>query len=107
MKIAISSTGKNLNDQVADVFGRCPYFVLAEVEGEKIVKTESVENSNEAQASGAGIATAQLMADNKVDLVIAKNVGPKAMEALNQFKINIYSGDGTVEEALNNFLTKK
>lgn len=107
MKIAISSTGKNLNDQVAETFGRCPYFIFAEIKEGTIISTEEKINETENQASGAGIAAAQLMADNKIETVIAKNVGPKALEALNQFGIKVYTGEGTVKEAINNFIAKK
>jgi predicted Fe-Mo cluster-binding NifX family protein len=106
MKIAISSVGQNLEDAVADVFGRCPYFILAEVEDQKIVKTEVLKNESGNQNSGAGIAAVQLITDNGVEVVIAKNVGPKAMEALKKFNIQVYNGNGTITEAVRDFITK-
>jgi predicted Fe-Mo cluster-binding NifX family protein len=106
MKIAISSTGNDLNAAVADVFGRCPYFILAEIEEQKIIKTEALKNISGEQTSGAGIAATQLMADNEVEAVIAKNVGPKAMEALKKFNIQVYNGNGTVAEAVRGFIAK-
>lgn len=44
MKIAIGSTGKDINSNVDVVFGRCPFFIIAEVEDKKIVRIEAIEN---------------------------------------------------------------
>ena len=107
MKIAISATGKELSDNVADVFGRCPYFILAEVAEGKIITSEVLENEAGNQAGGAGVAAAQLVVDKKAEAVIAKNVGPRATDVLNQFGIKVYNGEGTVEEAVLNFFAKK
>ncbi|HOH04495.1 MAG TPA: NifB/NifX family molybdenum-iron cluster-binding protein, partial [Candidatus Pacearchaeota archaeon] len=32
MKIAISSTGKNLQDEIDARFGRCSYFLIVEID---------------------------------------------------------------------------
>ena len=100
MRIAVSSTGKTINDSVSDVFGRCPYFIIAEIEDKKIKKTEAIENENREQMSGAGVSAAQLMAEKDVEIVIAKNVGPRALDVLKQFNITIHSAQGTVKQAL-------
>ncbi len=107
MKIAISSTDKNIESNVSDVFGRCPYFIIAEVEDQKIGKTEAIENKNTEQMSGAGISTAQLIAEKDVKAVITGNVGPRALDVLNQFNIEIYSGEGIIKEVLQKFIDGK
>ena len=107
MKIAISSTGKNLTDNVSEVFARCPYFIVAEVEDGKVQKTEVIENKTANQLGQAGISAAQLMAEKNIKAVIAKNVGPRALDVLNQFKIGIYAGDGTIKEVLQEFIDGK
>jgi len=107
MKIAISSTGKELTDNVSEVFARCPYFVIAEVEGGKIQKTEVIENKIANQLGQAGISAAQQMAEKDIKVVITKNVGPRALEVLNQFKIDIYTGDGMIEKVLQEFVEGK
>lgn len=38
MKIAVSSIGEGLNSKVSEVFGRCPYLIIAEIENQKIKK---------------------------------------------------------------------
>jgi len=107
MKIAISSTGQKLTDNVSDVFARCPYFFVAEIEDGKIQKTEVIENKIANQMGGAGISTGQLMAEKDIKAVITKNVGPRALDVLNQFKIDIYAGDGTIEKVLQEFIDGK
>jgi len=107
MKIAISSVGKNIESKVSDIFGRCPYFIIAEIENKKIGKTEAIKNESTDQMSGAGIATAQLIAEKNVRAVITGNVGPRALDVLKQFKIEIYSGEGIVKDVLQAFIEGK
>lgn len=107
MKIAISSTGKKFTDNVSEVFARCPYFIIAEIENEKIQKVETIENKIVNQLGQAGISAAQLMAEKDIKAVITKNVGPRALDVLNQFNIGIYYGDGTIEKVLQEFIDGK
>jgi len=107
MKIAVSSTGENLTDSVSEVFARCPYFIIAEVENGKIKKVEAIKNESENQMGGAGISAAQLMAEKNVNAVIAKNVGPRALDVLKQFNIGIYYGDGAIKKVLQEFIDGK
>ena len=41
MKVAISSTDKNIESNVSEVFGRCPYFIIAEINKEGKIMTKS------------------------------------------------------------------
>lgn len=107
MKIAVSSTDKNIESNVSDVFGRCSYFIIAEIKDNKIEKTEAIKNESTDQNSGVGISTAQLMAEKDVNAVITGNVGPRALDVLNQFNIEIYSGQGTVKDVLQDFIDKR
>lgn len=107
MKVAISSTGENLTDNVSEVFARCPYFIIAEVENGKIERTEVIKNKSAYQTSGAGVSAAQLIAEKNVEVVITKNIGPRAFDVLKQFNINIYSGSGVVKEILQEFINGK
>ena len=107
VKVAISSMDKNINGNVADVFGRCSYFIIAQVEQGKIGETKVIENGNINQISGAGVSAAQLIAEQKVEAVISKNMGPRAVDVLTQFNIEIYSGEGAIKEVLQKFIDKK
>lgn len=107
MKIAISSTGKNIESNVSDVFGRCPYFIIAEIEDGKIKKTEAIKNESADQLGGAGISAARLMAEKGVNAVITGSTGPRALDVLRQFKIEIHSGNGVVKDVLREFADGK
>ena len=107
MKIAVSSIGKNLTDNISEVFARCPYFIIAEIENQEIKRTEIIENKSTEQMGGAGISAAQLMAEKDVKAVITKNAGPRALDVLKQFNIGIYYGDGTIKEVLQEFIDGK
>ena len=104
VKIAVSSTEKHFNGKVSDVFARCPYFVIAEIENQEIKKFEAIKNESENQMGGAGISAAQLMAEKNVNTVITKNMGPRALDVLKQFNIAIYYGDGAIKKVLREFI---
>ena len=78
-KIAVSSTGDNLDAQVDPRFGRCAYFIFVDTD---TLKYEAVQNPNVSAASGAGIQTAQLVANKEVEAVLTGNVGPNAFQTL-------------------------
>jgi len=104
MKIAISSNGKDLESEVSEVFARCPYFIIAEIEEGKIKSFEAIKNEVSDRMGGAGIFAAQLMAEKNVNAIITGNVGPRAFDVLSQFKIKVYQAKGTVKEALEKFI---
>jgi len=107
MKIAVSSTGKNLSSQVDEIFGRCPYFLIVEIDDKKVKGFEAIENKNVNQMDGAGIATAQMVAEKNVSAVIAGSVGPRALDVLKQFDIQVYSGTGLAKEVTQKFIEGK
>lgn len=107
MKIAVSSESNDISDNVSDIFGRCPYFIIAEINNQKIEKTEAIENKSTDQTSGAGVSTAQLMAEKDVNIVITGNAGPRALDVLGQFNIEVYSGKGVIKEVLQEFIDGK
>lgn len=107
MKVAVSSIGKSLESKVSTLFGRCLYFIIAEVENRKIRKIEAVENMSAGQRGGAGISAAREIAEKGVKAVITGNLGPRASDVLKQFKIEAYKGSGSVNDALEKFMAGK
>ena len=109
MKVAVSSTGKDLDSNVSNIFGRCQYFIIAEIENKRITKTEAIENTSAKQIGGAGISAAQTVAEKDVKSVITGNIGPRAFSVLGQFNIEVYNGSGckSVKEALQKFIDGK
>jgi len=107
MKIAVSSSGNNIESEVDIRFGRCPYFIIVEVEDKAIKSFEALENRATAQVGGAGISAAEIVANKNVNAVISGNVGPKAFSVFQQFNIEVYKGVGTVKKAVEDFLEGK
>ncbi len=107
MKIAISSTGKTLESDVDARFGRCPYFLIVEIENKEIENIKAIENTAKEQMGGAGITAGEIVSNEKVDAVIANNLGPRAFSVFEQFKIKVYSGEGKIKDVVQNFIEGK
>ncbi len=107
MKIAVSAAGKGMDSPVDVRFGRCPNFVIVELEKKKIKSSKDVENTAVAQMGGAGLTAAELVANQDVKAVITGNMGPRAFAVFHQFGIKVYRGSGTVKEAVDKFADNK
>ena len=101
MRIAVSASGSTLDSNVDPRFGRCPYFVIADTDSGE---SEAVENASAASSQGAGISTAQMMAEKQVGAVLTGNCGPNAYQTLNAAGIDVITGvSGTAREAIESF----
>jgi len=101
MRIAISATGTNLDADVDPRFGRCPYFIIVDLETERV---EVVPNEYTVAGGGAGISTAQMVANAGVNVVLTGNVGPNAYQVLRAAGIQVVTGvSGKVKDALEAF----
>ena len=107
MKIAISSTGKTLENEVDTKFGRCPYFLIVEIENKKIKNFKAIENTATAQSGGAGITAGEIVAKQKVDAIITINLGPRAFSVFEQFGIKIYQKQGKIKDVVQDFIEGK
>lgn len=103
MKICISSIGKNLSSSMDQRFGRCAYFLI--VDFTKEGKFEVIKNTGTQAQHGAGVTAAQIVADQKVDVVISGNFGPNAYLVLSQTGIKCYTAPNfmSVKKALESF----
>jgi predicted Fe-Mo cluster-binding NifX family protein len=103
MKIAISSQGKTLDSKVDPRFGRAKGFVVYDLDTGSTEYASNDQNLNIPQ--GAGIQTAQNVAQTGAQAVITGNIGPKAFSALKQGNITMYLfTDGTVAEAIDAYI---
>ena len=107
MKIAISSTGNNLESELDARFGRCNYFLIVEIENNKIKDFKAIENTAKDQMGGAGIVAGEIVAKQKVDAIITANLGPRAFSVFEQFGIKTYQGEGKIKKVVQDFLDKK
>jgi len=99
MKIAISTSGSDLNAPLNPRFGRATRFIIYETETGTFELADNSKNLNATQ--GAGIQAAQNAASTGVAAVITGHCGPKAFRVLSASKIALYpSTAATVQEAL-------
>lgn len=105
MKIAVTSTGPTLDDQVEARFGRCPYFLVVDTDS---MQFEAVENPNISLGGGAGIQSAQMMAESGVSYVLTGNCGPNAFQVFGQVGVQVVVGvSGPVRKAVEDFKSGK
>lgn len=98
MKIAITSSGDNLDSQIDPRFGRCQYFVIVDPD---TMDFEAMQNESAMASGGAGIQAAQTIVNVGINAVITGNVGPNAFEVLSAAGIETMTGaSGTVRHAL-------
>lgn len=101
MKIAISSTGRDLDSQIDPRFGRCAYFVIVETED---MSYGAFDNESISLSGGAGIQAAQFVASEGVKAVITGNAGPNAMNTLSAAGVEVCTGQcGTVREVVERY----
>lgn len=87
MKIAIPLDKKTLESPVCISFGRTPGFLIYDTETEECV---FFDNSAAQSTGGAGIKAAQIIVDNRADVLLTPRLGENAAAVLNAAEINIY-----------------
>lgn len=87
MKIAVTSTGKELTSDVDPRFGRAAYFIIVDSATLEFEVIENTQNLNLPQ--GAGIQAGKTILNSKAEVLITGNCGPKAFKVLNEAKIKI------------------
>jgi len=101
MKIAITASGSDLSSSVDPRFGRCPFFLLVDTD---TMEFEAVENSNVSAMSGAGIQSAQFIANKEAKALLTGSCGPNAFQTLQAAGVEVIVGvTGTVQEAVQKF----
>ncbi|MCR4431828.1 MAG: NifB/NifX family molybdenum-iron cluster-binding protein [Tepidanaerobacteraceae bacterium] len=101
MKVAVTSSGSDLDSMVDERFGRCRYFIFADSDTKQF---EAVENEYASGAHGTGVQVAQFIADKKASALITGNVGPNAMRVLMESGIEVYTAHSmSVKQALEHF----
>ena len=102
MKIAITTSGNNLNASLDGRFGRAPKFLIYDLDTKTFEIIDNEQNLNAAQ--GAGIQSAQNIARLGAGALITGHCGPKAFRVLAAAGIKIYiTSAATVAEALDQY----
>jgi len=99
-KIAVTAVAPSLDAAVDPQFGRCPYLLLVDAEGETF---EALKNTN-AAGGNAGVQAAEMIAAKGVQVLLTGKCGPSASEALAAEGIQVVPGcSGTVRAVVGQF----
>gem|GEM_PF-658004 len=101
MRVCITSSGPSLDSEMDPRFGRCQYFLFVDPQS---LEMEALENPNIGASGGAGIQSAQFVANKGVEAIITGQVGPNAFATLQAAGMKILVGaSGKVREVLEKY----
>lgn len=102
MRVAITSTGNNLQSLIDPRFGRCACFVIYDT---NTGSTEFIPNPNVDAIDGAGPASVQLVASRDVSKVVSGEFGIKIKSLFDSLKIQmiLIKEKKTIEEIIELF----
>ena len=104
MRIAVTSQGCTVDDEVDPRFGRARTFLIVDSETNAMEVVDNEQNLQAAQ--GAGIQAARLVAERGAEVVITGHCGPRAYQTLSAAGIKVVVGaEGKVQEAVDGFVT--
>jgi len=102
MKIAISSTGEDLDSKIDLRFGRAFGFIIYDLDTDEFSFANNVQNLEASQ--GAGIQAAQTVVNLDAGALITGHCGPKAFKVLSAADIKIYVGaEGSIKDVIEKF----
>jgi predicted Fe-Mo cluster-binding NifX family protein len=107
MRIAISTeTNNGLESQIAQHFGRCPYFALVDVDGQEVQSIQVVENPYY-----AGHQVGQVPAfvhEQKANVMLSGGMGGRAIQFFQEYGVEVATGaSGTVRSTLVDYFAGK
>ena len=106
MKIAVTSTGRDLDSTVDPRFGRAAYILIVDSENFELEVLDNKENVH--ALKGAGIQAARMVSEKAAEILLTGYCGPNAFKALKAAEIGVANdASGTVREAVNAYLDGK
>jgi predicted Fe-Mo cluster-binding NifX family protein len=94
---------KGLDSMVFEHFGHAPYYLIVEIDDEEIKDVNVIENIY-SREHGPGLVP-KFLADNGVQVLICRGIGPRAIEFFESFGIHVIRGAyGRVRDVLEKYL---
>jgi len=89
MKIAFTTSGKDLESPLDTRFGRAPGFLVYDVDS---AATEFIDNQQSLDAAqGAGIQAAEIVVRSGAQAVVTGHCGPKAFRVLSAAGVKVFN----------------
>lgn len=106
MKIAVTSTGTDLDAEVDPRFGRARYIIVVDSD---TLDFEVLDNSENVNAlKGAGIQAASMLSEKGAEVLLTGFCGPNAFKTLSAANIGVANdASGTVREAVKAYIDGK
>ena len=104
MRVAVSADESNgLDSVVSPHFGRCPYFVLVDLEGQEVKAVQSIANPYYAHHQPGQVPG--FIHDQGTDVMLTGGMGGRAIAFFQQYGIQAATGaSGSVRYALEQYL---
>lgn len=104
MRVAVSVDDHNgLDSVVSPHFGRCPYYVLVDLDGQEAKQVNVVSNPNYGRHAPGTVPT--FIQNQGANVMLAGGMGRRAIALFEQYGIQAASGaSGTVRHALEQYL---
>lgn len=104
MRIAVSANqNKGLESAVGAHFGRCPYFVLVDVEEGKVQAVQTIDNPYYSQHQPGQVPG--FIRSQEADVMLSGGMGGRAVAFFQQYGIQPVTGAaGTVGQSVERFL---
>ena len=105
MKIAVAAEdNKGLEAALSQHFGRCPYYILVDVDNDEIGEVRALENPFYESHGQPGEVPAFIKSTG-AHVIIAGGMGPKAIGFFEQYGIQVVTGvSGVVQEVIRLYL---
>ena len=107
MKIAVCAKENNSDTTIDSRFGRAAFFAVYDSNTKEINFIPNTQNMQAAQ--GAGIQAAQTVVDSDATVLLANNIGPKAMKVFKLESVQVYkvSSDTKLMDAITQYTEGK
>jgi len=104
MRVAVSVDDNNgLDSVVSSHFGRCPYYILVDLDGQEVKQVNAVANPNYGRHAPGTVPT--FIQNQGADVMLAGGMGRRAIALFQQYGIQAATGAaGSVRHALEQYL---
>jgi predicted Fe-Mo cluster-binding NifX family protein len=102
--MAISSTGKSIENNIYPKFERCDFFLIVDLENNTALPMTNISREKPHEI---GNKVGKLIAKLGIDVIITTDIGPRAFKIFKQNEIKIYRAEGVIEDAIRRLKKEK